>query len=153
MPTILSGNPTGTFEETQDSAVKIGNPEIFNIPAPASLTGAANTATATQLINGLITVNNGSTASTLTFPPASGSTGLAAALRPFSSRGIVPGDSIYVTITNGGNTTGLLTLSVSGATGMSFDTNTSQTIPVGTGRTLLIRFTSGTPGSETAVIF
>lgn len=147
--TILSGNPTGSFEELQDSAVKTGNPMIYNIPAPASLSGAANTLTAAQVINGIVVVNNAAVATTLTLCTAPA---LAAALRGiFSSRGVIPGDTIEVYVGNGG--TALLTLSVSGATGMSFDPGSGTTVTAGTSRILWVRFTSGAIGSETAVIF
>lgn len=149
--TVLSGNPTGTNEESQDSALKYGNPVIQNTPAPASLTGSASFAlTAQQLLNGIITVQDGTTATTLTFPTAAT---IAALLRQFSSRGITIGDTFYVTIINGGTSTGITTLSLAGATGLSFDPGTSTTIPAQTERTLAVRFTLGTPGSETAVVF
>lgn len=143
--TVLSGNPTGAFEEAQDSAFKVGNPEIFNIPAPASLTGSSNTLTAQQLVNGIIVINNATT-TTATLPTA---TALAAVLRGFSSRGIIAGDAIYVTLVSGG--AGAITITDSAS--IIHDANTSQSVPAGTSRQLLVRFTNGTPGSEAAAYF
>ena len=143
--TIGSGNPTGSFEELQDSAVKVGNPEIFNIPTPASLTGASNTLTAQQLVNGIIVISN-ATATTANLPTAPA---LAALLRAFSSRGIIPGDSIYVTLVAGG--AGAITIGSSAS--ITPDANTSTSVPAGTSRQLLVRFTVGTPGSEVATYF
>jgi hypothetical protein len=144
--TVLSGNPTGSFEESQDSAFKVGNPEIYNIPAPLSLS-ASSAITAQQLINGIISCVSAS-AVTLTFPTA---TALAVALRSFSSRGIVPGDSIYLLIVNGGSSSGAITITP--GSGMTFDAGSPATIAIGNSRTLIMRFTVGTPGSETLVMF
>jgi hypothetical protein len=144
--TVLSGNPTGSFEESQDSAFKVGNPEIYNIPAPLSLSGSS-AITAQQLINGIISCVSAS-AVTLTFPTA---TALAAMLRAYSSRGIVNGDAIYVLIVNGGSSLGAITITP--GAGMTFDAGSPATIAIGVSRTLLMRFTVGTPGSETAVLF
>jgi len=150
--TIGSGNPTGTNEDSQDSAFKVGNPEIFNIPAPASLSGAANTLTATQVINGVVSEANGGSATTLTLPSARiTATGLAPALRQFSSRGIIPGDSIYLYIINNG--AGVMTIANNADGSITFDPGSPATVPANSSRTLLIRFTNGTPGSEAAVLF
>jgi hypothetical protein len=144
--TILSGNPTGSFEETQDSAVKIGNPEIFNMPAPASLSGTPQSPTAQQIINGIIVISNATTV-TVNLPRAQqvGATpGLATLLRPFTSRGLIVGDIIYCTFVSGG--AGALTLTDSAD--IIHDANTSQSVPAGTSRQVAFRVTNGTVGSE-----
>jgi hypothetical protein len=152
--TILSGNPTGSFEETQDSAVKIGNPEIFNMPAPLSVTGAT-TLTPQQFINGIVVASGTFTLTLAPIRDAPGPPvvpGIASLLRVFSSRGIIPGDTISCLIVNGG--AGTITLSVAGATGLAFDTNqTTTNIVTGASKLLMLRFTVGTPGSEAATIY
>lgn len=150
--TIGSGNPTGSFEEAQDSAFKVGNPEIYNIPAPASLSGAANTLTAQQVINGVVSVANGGLATTLTLPSAKTvGSGLAPLLRGFSSRGIIPGDSIYLYIINNG--AGTMTIANNADASITFDPGSPNTVAANSSRVLLIRFTNGVPGSEAAVLF
>lgn len=142
--TTLSGNPTGVNEESQDSGLKYGNPVIQNTPAPASF-NAASSPTAQQILNGIITQSTASTAA-LTLPSASA---IAAALRQFSSRGIIAGDTIFVTIVAGG--AGPVT--ITNGAGITPDANTSASIPAGTERTLALRFTNGTPGSEAIVYY
>lgn len=148
--TIGSGNPQGTFEETEDSAIKVGNPTIYNLPVPASYAAAATTNyTPSDILGGVILdAGNGASAHTGNLPTASA---LAAAMRQFSSRGVTPGDSLWVYIANTSSGAGAFTLGSAG--GGTFDTHAAQTIAQNTSREILIRFTSGTPGSEAYVVY
>lgn len=155
MPTILSGNPSGSVEEYQDSAVKTGNPMIFNLPTPLSVT-VSTALTAQQFLNGIVVASGAST--TITPPPirdpAPGTAGLATLMRGLSSRGVIPGDTVECLVVNGGAST--ITLAASGSlpAGLSYDTNQgTQTIVTGSSKMLMIRFTNGTPGAEAATIY
>lgn len=142
--TIGSGNPQGVNEEAEDSGLKYGNPVIQNTPAPASFS-AASAPTAQQVVNGIITQST-ATAQNMTLPSAAA---IAQVLRGFSSRGVVVGDTIYLTIVAGG--AGAVTI-VAGS-GITPDANTSTSVPAGTERTLALRFSNGTPGSEALVYY
>lgn len=154
MPTVLSGNPTGTNEESQDSAFKVGNPQIFNTPAPASYnSGGTTTLLSTDVLGGIVVVqgSGGTGAVTLTLPTAAL---LAAAIRAMSTRGVVPGDTVWVLIINGNTSTGSVTIAA--GSGGSFDGNqnsASRVIGVGASKEVAIRFTNGVPGSEAYTIY
>src|SRR5215831_8435244 len=100
MPTILSGNPSGSVEEYQDSAVKTGNPMIFNLPTPLSVT-VTTTLTAQQFLNGIVVASG---TITITPPPirdpSPGTPGLATLMRGLSSRGVIPGDTVECLVVN-----------------------------------------------------
>lgn len=152
MPTILSGNPTGTFEELEDSAVKVGNPQIFNTPAPASYAAAASrTYTPADIFGGkIVDAGNGASAHTATLPTAAL---LAAALRGISSRGMIPGDELWCLIVNGSNGAG--TFTVAPGSGGAFDVNYggAATVAQNGSKEIVIRFTNGTPGSEAYTVY
>jgi len=148
--TVLSGNPTGSIEDYQDSAYKVGNPQIFNMPVPASYAAAASrTYTANDILGFMILdAGNGAGAHTATLPTAAL---LAAAIRQFSSRGVVVGDTVFAVIANTSTGAGVFTLAV--GTGGSFDTNAAQTIAQNTSREIMIRFTNGAIGSEAYTVY
>lgn len=142
--TILSGNPSGCDESSQDMAVKIGNPLITNTPTPFSYAAAAAiTLVANDIITGLGVVGgNGASACTVNLPSA---TSLVAALRQFSSRGIIVGDTVWCLIINGSSGAG--TVTIAAGTGGSFDANhnaAAQVIPQNSSKEVAIRFTSTT---------
>jgi hypothetical protein len=149
--TILSGNPTGTIEEFQDSAIKTGNPTIYNLPLPASYAAAASrTYTATDILGSIVLdAGNGASAHTATLPSAAL---LAGAIRGiYSSRGIIVGDTVWCLIVNSSSGAGVFTIAV--GTGGTFDTNAGQTIPQNSSKEIAIRFTNGTPGSEAYTVY
>lgn len=155
MNTILSGNPTGSSEEFQDSAVKVGNPMIFNMPAPTSFGVGAQTLTAAQVLGGIV-ISAGSAgvgATAITLPTA---VSLAATIRSqYSSRGIIPGDTVLFLLINGNSSTGVLTVTSPGA-GVTFDPNqsaASQVVGANSSKEIYLRFTNGTPGSEAYVVY
>lgn len=152
--TIGSGNPTGSVEEWQDSAIKTGNPQIFNTPTPASYTGSASvTLLSNDLLGTIIVIAGaaGTGAVTATLPTAAL---LAAALRQFSSRGVVPGDTIWCLIINGNNAANSITLAA--GAGGSFDVNqpaATRVIQQNSSKEIAVRFTNGVPGSEAYVVY
>jgi hypothetical protein len=152
MPTILSGNPTGTIEEFQDSSVKVGNPQIFNTPAPASYAAAASrTYTAADILGGkIVDAGNGASAHTATLPTAAL---LAAAMRAISARGVIAGDEVWCLIINGSNGAGTFTL-VAGAGG-TFDVNQAGAAVVAQNgsKEIVVRFTNGVIGSEAYTLY
>lgn len=153
--TIGSGNPTGSLEDFQDSAVKTGNPLIYNTPAPASYTGSANvTLLSSDILASIVVVAGaaGSGAVTLTTPTAAL---LAAALRGFSSRGVAVGDTLWCLIING-NSGGANAVTLAAGSGATFDANqaaASRVIAANSSKEIAVRFTNGTPGSEAYVIY
>lgn len=160
MPTVLSGNPTGSVEEFQDSAIKVGNPQIFNMPAPTSFATGAQTLTATQVLGGIIVSAGsgaaGATAITLPTAPA-----LAAVIRgQYSSRGVIPGDTVMFLLINGNSSTGVLTVtspgSTPGVTGVTFDANqnaAAQVVAAGASKEIYLRFSNGSVGAEAYVAY
>jgi len=149
--TVLSGMPTGVSEEYQDMAFKCGNPQIYNMPTPASYAAAASTTYLSTDILGfmILDAGNGASAHTATLPTAAL---LAAAIRGiFSSRGVIVGDSLFFVIANTSSGAGAFT--VAAGSGGTFDTHAAQTIAQNTSREFMIRFTNGTPGSEAYSIY
>jgi hypothetical protein len=152
--TILSGNPTGSFEEAQDSAFKVGNPQIYNLPTPTSFTTGPQTLTAAQVLSSIVvSAGSGAAGATaITLPTAAI---LAAGLRAFSSRGVVAGDTVMFLLINGNSSTGVLTVTSPGAS-VTFDPNqnaASQVVPANTSKEIYLRFTNGAPGSEAYVVY
>jgi hypothetical protein len=150
MPTILSGMPTGTFEETQDSAIKVGNPTIYNMPVPASYAATASrTYTAADVLGGIIMdAGNGASAHTGTLPTAAS---LGAAMRAISTRGVIVGDTVWCLIVNSSSGAGVFTIAV--GSGGTFDTNAGQNIPQNASKEVAIRFTNGIAGSEAYTVY
>ena len=138
----------GTDSAGKDMAQVVGNPVIYNMPQPASYAGN-QTYTANDLLGGTI-VHDGSGGVTATFPSA------AALVRGLSQFAYQPriGDTIYCLITNGANVSGAITIAT--GAGGSFDANQgggSRSIPFGTSKTVQVRVTNVTPGSEAYIIY
>lgn len=136
---------TGIDTTGQDMAERVGNPVIYNMPAAASYAGS-QTYTPSDLLGGTI-VHDGTGGVTATLPTA------ALLVRAIPSGGRV-GDTLYCLITNGANVSGAITLAV--GSGGSFDANQgggSRTIAFGNSKTVQIRITNSTPGSEAYVIY
>jgi hypothetical protein len=139
---------TGIDDAGKDMAQRVGNPVIYNMPAAASYSGA-QTYLNTDLIGGIIVHNTGGAGVNGTLPTAAL---MRAALSQFGSPARV-GDTIYCLIVNGGSA-GSITL-IAGSGG-SFDTNQvagSQVIATLTSKTVLLRMTNVTPGSEAYTIY
>lgn len=139
---------TGIDDEEKFMAQKVGNPVIYNMPAAASY-ASSQTYLASDLVGGTI-VHNGTGGVTATLPTAAL---MRAALSAYGAAALV-GDTIYCLIVNGAASSGVVTLAL--GTGGSFDTNQgagSQTIPFGTSKTIQLRMTNATPGSEAYTIY
>jgi hypothetical protein len=137
----------GANTDAQGQAVLVGNPMIYNMPAPASYTGAT-VYVAADIVGGII-VNGNSGAMNGTLPTAAL---LVAAIRNIVGSQLAIGACVECLIINGG--TGVITL-IAGSGG-SFDTNqagSSQIIAVGTSKYVTIRLSNVTIGSEAYVIF
>ncbi len=139
----IDTNPTGSFEAHQDQAVKFGSPMILNIPNTPPVFTTNATATGDQCVNGILTAHGA--AFTLTLPAASD---LANSIRKYSSRGVVPGDSVEVNIYNYS-----AQLTIATTTGASFDTNSPTSVGTNASVVATLRFTNGTPGSEAYTIY
>jgi hypothetical protein len=137
----------GANTEAQGQALLVGNPEIFNMPAPASYSGAGITYLSTDIIGGIIVHGNGG-AVTGTLPSAAL---LVAAVKAIIGSQMQIGATIGCLIINGG--TGTITLAA--GSGGGFDTNqtSGQAILTGTSKYCMFRFTSITVGSEAYVIY
>jgi hypothetical protein len=137
----------GANTESQGQALLLGNPEIFNMPAPASYTGAGITYLTGDIIGGII-VHGNSGAVTATLPTAAL---LVAAIKAIVGSQLQIGATIGCLIVNGG--TGTITLAA--GTGGSFDTNQSsgQAILTGTSKYAMLRLTNITVGSEAYTIY
>jgi hypothetical protein len=126
------------------------------MPAPASMGVGAQSITAAQVLNGIVVCAGsgaaGTTAITLPTAPA-----LAAAMRAYSSRGVIVGDTVEFLLINGNSSTGSLTVTAPGGGGVTFDGNqnaTAQIVAAGASKLIYCRFTAGTPiGSETYVVY
>lgn len=139
---------TGIDDSGKDMAARVGNPVIYNMPAAASYAGS-QTYLGTDLVGGIIVHNTSGGAVNGTLPTAAL---LRQALSQFGSNARV-GDTIYCLIVNGGSA-GAITL-IAGSGG-GFDTNQvagSQVIATLTSKTVLIRMTNVTPGSEAYVVY
>jgi hypothetical protein len=141
--------PPGANTEAQGQAFLVGNPEVFNMPAPASYSGA-QTYLATDIIGGIIVHNTGGAGITATLPTAAL---LVQALKAIFGQQLQIGATIGCLIINGG-ATGTITLAA--GAGGSFDTNqnaASQAILTGTSKYVMLRLTNVTPGSEAYTIY
>lgn len=139
---------TGIDDSGKDMAQRVGNPVIYNMPANASYT-SNQTYLASDLIGGII-VHDGTGGVTATLPTAAL---LRVGLSAFGSPARV-GDTIYCLITNGANVSG--TITIAAGSGGAFDANQgggSKVIGFGTSKTVLVRMTNVTPGSEAYVIY
>lgn len=135
---------SGTDSTAQEQAVKVGNPVIYNMPAPASYAGNA-TYTATDIVGGIIVHNTSAGAVTGTMP--SPSLLLAQIDKPRI------GDCVECLIINGG-ASGAITLTA--VAGVTFDTNQlsgSQVIATQTSKYVICRFTNVTAGSQAYVVY
>lgn len=138
----------GTDSSGKDLAQVVGNPVIYNMPQPASYAGN-QTYTPSDLLGGTI-VHDGTGGVTATFPSAQA---LVRAISQFGYQARV-GDTLYCLITNGANVSGAITLAT--GAGGAFDANQgggSRSIPFGTSKTVQVRITNSTPGSEAYVIY
>jgi hypothetical protein len=137
--------PPGANTDGQGQAFLIGNPEVWNMPAPASYSGA-QTYLASDIVGGIIV--NGGTSYTSVLPTAAL---LVAALRAIFGQQLAIGMTIGCLIVNGGS--GTITLNA--GSGGAYDTNQSsgQAILTGTSKFVMIRLTNITAGSEAYVIY
>ena len=139
---------SGVDDGGKDMAQAVGNPVIYNMPAAASYTGN-QTYLASDLLGGTI-VHDGTGGVTATLPTA-------AQMRTalcIGGRQTRVGDTIYCLITNGANAAGAITLAL--GSGGAFDANQgggSRTIPFGTSKTVQLRMTNATVGSEAYTLY
>lgn len=133
-----------TNTSMQDQSVKVGNPTIFNMPAPASKSGNT-TYSATDIIGGIIVHNTGGAGVTGTFPSPDTLASLIENPRV--------GDCVECLIINGGSAGNITLTAVAGVT---FDSNQlagSQIIATVTSKFVFMRFTNVTPGSRAYVVY
>jgi hypothetical protein len=137
--------PPGANTDGQGQAMLMGNPEVWNMPAPASYSGAT-TYLASDIIGGII-VNGGTTFASV-LPTAAL---LVAAMKGIFGAQLQVGATVGCLIVNGGSGTITLTAGSGGA----YDTNQSsgQAILTGTSKYVMIRLTNVTLGSEAYVIY
>jgi hypothetical protein len=139
---------TGVDDSGKDMAQAVGNPVIYNMPPPASYAGN-QTYLPSDLVGGTI-VHDGTGGVTATLPTAAQ---MRAALG-VGGRQTRVGDTIYCLITNGANASGAITLAA--GAGGGFDANQgggSRTIAFATSKTVQLRMTNVTPGSEAYVLY
>jgi hypothetical protein len=139
---------TGVDDSGKDSAQVVGNPVIYNMPAAASYSGA-QTYQASDLTGGTI-VHNAQGGATGTLPTAAL---MRIALSQFGRAARV-GDTIYCLIVNGAATSGTLTLAL--GAGGSWDANQgagAQGIAYQSSKTIQVRMTNVTPGSEAYTVY
>ena len=139
---------SGFDDDDRNRGSRVGNPIIYNMPAAASYTGN-QTYTVADVMGGII-VHDATGNVTGTFPSA------AALVKAFQILGSIPavGDVVYLLLTNGANAAGTITISL--GTGGSFDANQgggSRVVPFAQSKTLLIRLTNITPGSEGYIVY
>ena len=135
---------SGVNSDSQDQASKIGNPVIYNIPAPASYTGS-QTYTTSDLLGSTI-VHDATGGVTATFPTAAQIVSAIPNCRV--------GDSFWCLIINGAAVSGTLTLAA--GSGGGFDANQgggSRIIPFGSSKDVCVRVTNTSPGSQAYVIY
>lgn len=129
----VAGNPVCT---SVGGAGSVGTLWMTGTGIPTSGTGAAGTtATAAQLGGGLFVWVSSAAAQTVTLDTA-------ANIQTYmnnNSAGIQIGDILQCLIANGGATN---SFSIAAGSGGSLDANVSATVPVGTSRTVNIRFTA-----------
>ena len=138
---------SGANTDSQNQAVKVGNPVIYNTPAPASYGTTVQLLLASDIIGGIILMGNAS-AIAATMPTASL---LAGAMRAILGSQFQIGDTIECLLIAG--MAGAITITL--GTGMTFD-GTNQTAGVVAGNSskyIAFRFTGITPGSETCVLY
>lgn len=138
----------GANTDSQGQALLVGNPEVWNMPAPASYNGAGITYLSADILGGII-VHGNAGAVTATLPTAAL---FVAALKGLFASQLQIGATIGCLIINGGTNT----ITLAAGTGGSFDTNqggASQQIAVNTSKYVMLRVTNITPGSEAYVIY
>ena len=141
---------SGLNSESQAQALLLGNPEIYNLPPPASYNGAGITYLASDIIGGIIVHNTGGAGVTATLPTAAL---MSAALKAICGPQLQIGGTIGCLIINGG-ASGSITLAL--GSGGSFDTNqnvASQVVPTANSKYVMVRMTNLTVGSEAYVIY
>lgn len=117
-------------------------------PTSAAPTGAT-TLTAAQMLTGIVVLNSGATAFTLTLDTAAN---ILSAMNG-ASAGIQVGDYLQFLVINGSSTTGG-TITVAGGSGVSFDTNqSSTTIPIQTSKWFNLRCTNATSASAAFTMY
>lgn len=139
---------TGVNDSGRDMAQAVGNPVIYNMPAAASYSGN-QTYVNTDLLGGTI-VHSAVGGATGTLPTA---VLMRQGLSQFGRAARV-GDTIYCLIVNGSATSGALALAL--GTGGSWDTNQgagAQNILYQTSKTIQLRMTNVTPGSEAYTVY
>lgn len=135
---------TGTDSTDRDMAVKVGNPIIYNMPAPASYGTSNTTFLAADIIGGII-VQDGTGGISVSLPSASSLAALVDTPRI--------GDCVECLIVNGSGS-GAITLTV--GTGVTFDTNQlsgSRIISAASSKYVTCRFTNVTAGSQAYVVY
>lgn len=120
-----------------------------NGKAVVSVTTTTSTYTAANILSGVI-VNSAATAVTATLDTAVAIVATVKSAYGYAS----VGDLIEFELINGGSSSGAITLG--GGTGGAFDTNVAtanKTVAINTARTIFIRLTNVTSGSEAYVIY
>lgn len=141
---------SGTDSTAQDQAVKVGNPMIYNMPAPASFATGSQSYSAANVIGGIIVHNTGGAGVNGTLPTA------AALLAALAANGcpMRVGDTIECLIVNGGTTGSITLLAPNGQ--VTFDTNQaagSQVIATLSSKFVQLRFTNVTIGAEAYTVY
>jgi hypothetical protein len=138
--------PPGANTEAQGQALLVGNPEVWNMPTPASYS-TTQTFTAADIIGGIIVAGNAG-AITDTLPTAAL---LVAALKAIFGPQLAIGATVGCLIVNGGS--GIITIAA--GSGGTFDTNQTggQSISVGASKYVMLRLTNITLGSEAYTIY
>jgi len=139
--------PPGANTDGQGQAFLIGNPEVWNMPAPASYASGSQTYLASDILGGII-VHGNAGAVNGTMPTAAL---LVAAMRQIFGPQLAVGATVGCLIVNGGSNT----ITLLAGTGGGFDTNQSsgQSILTGTSKFVMVRFSNITIGSEAYVIY
>lgn len=137
---------SGANTDSQNQAVKVGSPMVYNVAAPASITGN-QTYLSADILNGTI-IHGNAGAATGTLPTAAL---LASAIKGILGMQMQVGDMVECLIVNGGTAA----ITISAGAGGSFDGNQgapSQVISVGSSKYVQLRFTNITVGSEAYTI-
>lgn len=120
-----------------------------NGATPTSVTTTTSTYTIANMLTGVI-VNSNAGAVTATLDTAAN---IVAGINS-ASAGSNVGDMVTFELINGGNTSGVIT--VGAGTGGTFDANVpaaNRTVAINLARTIFIRLTNVTPGSEAYAIY
>jgi hypothetical protein len=132
----------GANTDSQNQAILVGSPQVYNVNAPASIAGN-QTYLSADILNGTI-IHGNAGAVTGTLPTAAL---LVAALKGILGLQLLVGAMVECLIVNGG--TNILTIAA--GAGGTFDGNqggASQIVGVGSSKYVQLRFTNITPGAE-----